>query len=180
MLFSLKGLPFRVTHTGEIHVLVPRSTDDCTVFPSDRLALEWLFDMAVRDLYTTKDFNIWAGGESRSVGGPVRNGLSSLHTWRTFSEAASGFIITLNPKTEKWKAKPRRAGCVEAKSFSAMLDASNTFLHSVQSHFRMRVLRKSCISPACLHLLHMSVAASHFDAHYSQQSYVFGVQQHLP
>ena len=50
MLFSLKALPFRVTDTGEIDVLVPRSTDDCTVFPSDRLAFEWLFHFAVRDL----------------------------------------------------------------------------------------------------------------------------------
>ena len=41
--------------------------------------------------------------------------------------AASGFIITLNSKTENLKAKPRWVGRVEAKFVSAMLDASITF-----------------------------------------------------
>ena len=39
-----------MTDAGEIDVLAPRSTDACTVFPSDRLAFEWLFHCAVRDL----------------------------------------------------------------------------------------------------------------------------------
>ena len=50
MLFRLKALPFRVTDTGDIDVLPPRSTDDCIVFPSDRLAFQWLLDFAMRDL----------------------------------------------------------------------------------------------------------------------------------
>lgn len=50
MMFSTMALPFRVTDNDKIDVLVSRSTDDPTVFATDRLAFQWLFRMAERDL----------------------------------------------------------------------------------------------------------------------------------
>ena len=50
MVFCIKALPFRVNDAGEIDVLVPPATEYGAVFPTDRLAYKWLFDMAVRDL----------------------------------------------------------------------------------------------------------------------------------
>merc|ERR1719231_1780901 len=50
--------------------------------------------------------------------------IASSKAVRAILHASSVFDKTSYWKTEKFKARPRRMGCVTAKSFSAMFDAS--------------------------------------------------------